>query len=448
MFKKIAIANRGEVALRIHHAAKELGIKTVALYSSVDSNLMHVKLADEAICIGDSPVIDSYLNNEAILTAAKNAKVDAIHPGYGFFAEKSAFAKQVAEQGLVFIGPDPDTIALMRNKVKAVSLMRQLGLSCVPGSNAVLTSDSQANLQIAKDLGYPVVIKAVFGGGGRAVHIVHTESNLLRLIELTQQEAAGTFGNSDVYMEKYLDDVRHIEVQIFGDKHGNVVHFGDRDCSTQRWNKKIIEESLAPGITTAQREQLCNQCVEIAKKINYCGAGTFEFLYKDDNFYFIEMNTRIQVGHTVTEMITDIDLVKDQIKIAAGESLSYKQSDIIFNGHAIQCRIYAEDPRSFVPSHGKINSYYAPGGPGVRVDSHIYDGYVIPSNYDALIVKIIVHGDTREHAINRMLSALEELVIKGVTTNKTIHQAILHDADFIAGKFLTNYLEKKLGPKQ
>lgn len=448
MFKKIAIANRGEVALRIHHAAKELGIKTVALYSSADSNLMHVKLADEAICIGDSPVVDSYLNSAAILTAAKNANVDAIHPGYGFFAEKAAFAKQVADEGLVFIGPHADTISMMRNKVKAVSLMRQFGLSCVPGSNAVLTSDAQANLQIAKELGYPVVIKAVFGGGGRAVHIVHTESNLLRTIELTQQEANTAFGSADVYMEKYLDNVRHIEVQVFGDKNGNVVHFGDRDCSTQRWNKKIIEESLAPGITAEQREKICNQCVEAAKKINYCGAGTFEFLYKDGNFYFIEMNTRIQVGHTVTEMLTNLDLVKEQIKIAAGESLSYNQGDINFNGHSIQCRISAEDPRSFVRSYGKINSYYAPGGPGVRVDSHIYDGYIIPSNYDTLIVKIIVHGDTREHAINRMSSALEELVIKGVTTNKTIHQAILHDANFIEGNFLTNYLEKKLGPKQ
>jgi len=448
MFKKIVIANRGEVALRIQHAASELGIKTVALYSSADSNLMHVKLADEAICIGNAPVIDSYLNSAAILTAAKNTKADAIHPGYGFFAEKATFARQVASEGLIFVGPDPETIAVMRNKVAAINLMQQFGLSCIPGSNAVLTDDAQFNLQLAKDLGYPVVIKAAFGGGGRAVHIVHTESNLLRLIELTQQEAKSTFGSADVYMEKYLHDVRHIEVQIFGDKYGNVVHFGDRDCSTQRWNKKIIEEALAPGITTAQREQICNQCVAMAKKINYRGAGTFEFLYKDGNFHFIEMNTRIQVGHTVTEMITELDLVKDQIKIAAGEPLSYQQSDIVFNGHAIQCRIYAEDPRSFVPSYGKINAYYAPGGPGVRVDSHIYDGYVIPSNYDTLIAKIIVHGDTREHAINRMSSALEELVIKGVTTNKTIHQAILNDADFKAGNFLTNYLEKRLGPKR
>ncbi len=448
MFKKIVIANRGEVALRIHHAANELGIKTVALYSSADSNLMHVKLADEAICIGDSPVASSYLNSEAILTAAKNTKADAIHPGYGFFAEKAEFAKQVAEQGLVFIGPEAETIALMRNKIEALKLMDQFGLLCIPGSKAVLTSDSKVNLRIAADLGYPIVIKAVFGGGGRAVHVVHTEANLLRIIELTQQEAKTTFGRPDVYMEKYLDDVRHIEVQILGDKYGNVVNFGVRDCSTQRWNKKIIEESLAPGITDAQREQICNQCVDAAKKINYCGAGTFEFLYKDGNFYFIEMNTRIQVGHTVTEMLTDLDLVKDQIKIAAGERLSYQQKDIVFNGHAIQCRISAEDPRSFVRSHGKINSYYAPGGPGVRVDSHIYDGYVLPSDYDTLIVKIIVHGDTRAHAINRMSSALEELVIKGVTTNKTIHQAILHDVDFIEGKFLTNYLEKRLGPKK
>lgn len=447
MFKKIIIANRGEVALRIQHAASELGIKTVALYSRADSNLMHVKLADEAICIGDSPVVDSYLNKEAILTAAINTKADAIHPGYGFFAEKSDFARQAAHEGLVFVGPDPDTIALMRNKIRAVNLMRQFGLSCIPGSNAVLTSDPQMNLQIAEELGYPVVIKAVFGGGGRAVHIVHTASNLLRFIDLTQQEASIAFGSPDVYMEKYLNDVRHIEVQVFGDKYGNVVHLGDRDCSTQRWNKKIIEESLAPGITAEQRAQICNQCVDVAKKIYYHGAGTFEFLYKDGNFYFIEMNTRIQVGHTVTEMITDLDIVKDQIKIAAGEPLGYKQSDIIFNGHAIQCRIYAEDPRSFIPSHGTINSYYAPGGPGVRVDSHIYDGYVIPSNYDSLIIKIIVHGDTREHAINRMRSALEELVVKGVSTNKTIHQVILHDVDFIEGKFLANYLEKRLGPK-
>jgi acetyl-CoA carboxylase biotin carboxylase subunit len=447
MFKKIVIANRGEVALRILHAASELGIKTVALYSTADSNLMHVKLADEAVCIGDAPVRESYLNGPAIITAAKNTHADAIHPGYGFFAEKAAFARQVASEGLVFIGPNPNTIASMRNKVEAVNTMRELGLSCVPGSHAVLRNDPQHNLKIAQELGYPVVIKAVFGGGGRAVHIVHTESNLLRLIELTQQEANGTFGSPDVYMEKYLNDVRHIEVQIMGDNYGNVVHFGDRDCSTQRWNKKIIEESLAPDITEEQRQKICNQCVEVAKKINYCGAGTFEFLYKDEIFYFIEMNTRIQVGHTVTEMLTDMDLVKDQIKIAAGETLSYQQKDIIFNGHAIQCRIYAEDPRTFVPSHGKVNSYYAPGGPGVRVDSHIYDGYIIPSNYDALIVKIAVHGDTREHAINRMSSALEELVIKGVSTNKTIHQAILHDADFIAGKFLTNYLEKRLGPK-
>lgn len=448
MFKKIVIANRGEIALRIQHAASELGIKTVALYSSADSSLMHVKLANEAICIGNAPVKESYLNSNAIIAAAKNTKADAIHPGYGFFAEKAAFAKLVKDNDLVFIGPSADIINVMRNKVQAINLMQQYGLSCIPGSNAVLTNDAEGNMQIAAKLGYPVLIKAVFGGGGRAVHIVHKPDNLLKTIEMTQQEAKSEFGSSDVYMEKFIDNVRHIEVQILGDNYGNVVHFGDRDCSTQRWNKKIIEESLAPGITAKQHEEICNQCVEVAKKIKYSGAGTFEFLYRDNKFYFVEMNTRIQVGHTVTEMISDIDLVKEQIKIAAGEQLSYQQADIRFNGHAIQCRIYAEDPRSFTPSHGKINLYYAPGGPGVRVDSHIYDGYVIPENYDKLIVKIIVHGDTREHAINRMLSALEELVIKGVTTNITVHQAILHDIDFIEGKFLTNHLEKRLGPKK
>lgn len=447
MFKKIIIANRGEIALRIHKAAQELGIKTVALYSNADVNLLHVKQTDEAICIGDAPVKSSYLNKQAVITAAEITKADAIHPGYGFFAENADFAKLVTEQGYTFIGPKAELIALMRNKIAARHLMTKYNVQCVPGSLEPLTNDLAANAELADKIGFPVVIKAAKGGGGKAINVAYKPETLARTIDITRQQAAEMFGDDSVYLEKYLEDPRHIEVQVLADNFGNAIHLYARDCSTQRWNKKIIEEAPAYGVPELDLEAISNLCANVCKEVEYSGACTFEFLYLDGQFYFNEINTRVQVGHTVTEFITDMDIVKEQICVAAGEKLSKNQDQIRKHGHSIQCRIYAQDPRTQEASYGTITQFHAPGGPGIRVDAHIYDGYILPQNYDPLIAKIVAHGDTREHAIKRMSGALEELTIKGVKTNKTLHQAILQDPDFIAGKFTSSHLEKKLGPK-
>ncbi|PIZ04539.1 MAG: acetyl-CoA carboxylase biotin carboxylase subunit [Gammaproteobacteria bacterium CG_4_10_14_0_8_um_filter_38_16] len=444
MFKKLLIANRGEIALRIHRACKELGIKTVAIYSTADQNLMHVKLADESVCIGPPSSAQSYLSIPAVISAAEIAHVDAIHPGYGFLAENADFAERVEQSGFAFIGPRHETIQLMGNKVSAINAMRKAGIPCIPGSNGALSEDAEKNLEFAKKIGFPVIIKAAGGGGGRGMRVVRSESELIHAIAMTKTEAGAAFGNSEVYMEKFLENPRHIEIQVLGDGHGNAIHLGERDCSMQRRHQKIIEEAPAPGITPAQRKKIGDQCVTACEKIKYRGAGTFEFLYQDGEFYFIEMNTRVQVEHPVTEMVTDVDIVKAQIRIAAGEKLPYKQEDIHWNGHAIECRINAEDPYTFLPCPGTISVYHAPGGMGVRLDSHIYTGYKVPPYYDSLIAKLIVHATTRENAIARMHNALEETVIEGIKTNIPLHEELMSDAHFQKGGQNIHYLEKKL----
>jgi acetyl-CoA carboxylase biotin carboxylase subunit len=444
MLEKIVIANRGEIALRILRACKELGIKTVALHSTADNNLMHVKLADESVCIGNPPAAQSYLNIPAIISAAEITDASAIHPGYGFLSENADFAERVEQSGFVFIGPTPETIRIMGDKVSAINTMRKANVPCVPGSNGVLGDDPDQNLRIAKEIGYPVIIKASGGGGGRGMRVVHSEASLLNAISLTQTEAGAAFGNANVYMEKFLENPRHIEVQVLGDGFGNAVHLGERDCSMQRRHQKVLEEAPAPGITPELRNEIGMRCVQACQELKYRGAGTFEFLYEDGRFYFIEMNTRIQVEHPVTELITGIDLVKEQIKIAAGEKLTLKQSDIKITGHAIECRINAEDPRTFMPSPGKISLYHAPGGPGVRIDSHIYSSYTVPPNYDSLIGKLITHGDNRATAISRMRNALDEIVIDGINTNIPLHHDLIRDANFQMGGTSIHYLEKKL----
>lgn len=447
MFKKVLIANRGEIALRIHRACKELGIKTVAIYSTADQDLMHVKLADESVCIGPPSSAQSYLSIPAVISAAEIAQVDAIHPGYGFLAENADFAERVEESGFVFIGPRHDTIQLMGNKVSAINAMRAAGIPCIPGSNGALDNDDEKNAVLAKKIGFPVIIKAAGGGGGRGMRVVRTEQELLNSIAMTKTEAGAAFGNSEVYMEKFLENPRHIEIQVIGDGQGNAIHLGERDCSMQRRHQKIIEEAPAPGITAAQRKKIGEQCVKACQEIKYRGAGTFEFLYQDGEFYFIEMNTRIQVEHPVTEMVTDVDIVKAQIRIAAGEKLPYKQEDIHWNGHAIECRINAEDPYTFLPCPGTINVYHSPGGMGVRVDSHIYTGYKVPPYYDSLIGKFIVHATTRQNAIARMHNALEETIIEGIKTNIPLHQDLMTDENFKKGGQNIHYLEKKLKNK-
>lgn len=447
MLEKIVIANRGEIALRILRACKELGIKTVALHSTADSSLMHVKLADESVCIGNPPAVQSYLNIPAIISAAEITDASAIHPGYGFLSENADFAERVEQSGFVFIGPSPETIRIMGDKVSAINTMRKANVPCVPGSNGILGEDPDENLRIAKEIGYPVIIKASGGGGGRGMRVVHAEANLLNAISLTQTEAGAAFGNANVYMEKFLENPRHIEIQVLGDGFGNAVHLGERDCSMQRRHQKVLEEAPAPGITAELRNEIGMRCVQACEELKYRGAGTFEFLYEEGRFYFIEMNTRIQVEHPVTELITGIDLVKEQIKIAAGEKLSLKQSDIKITGHAIECRINAEDPRTFMPSPGKIFLYHAPGGPGVRIDSHIYSSYTVPPNYDSLIGKLITHGDTRATAISRMRNALDEIVIDGIATNIPLHHDLVRDPNFQAGGTSIHYLEKKLADK-
>lgn len=444
MIKKVLIANRGEIALRIHRACKELGIKTVAAYSTADKELMHVKLADEAVCIGPANAAHSYLSIPAVISAAEISHADAIHPGYGFLAENADFAERVEESGFVFIGPSSKTIELMGNKVSAIDAMRKAGIPCIPGSNGALNDDTHRNLKIAREIGYPVLIKAAGGGGGRGMRVVREESTLIDAIATTKAEAAAAFGNDEVYMEKFLETPRHIEVQVLGDGQGHAIHLGERDCSMQRRHQKVIEEAPAPGITPEQRAEIGTLCVKACESINYRGAGTFEFLYEKGRFYFIEMNTRVQVEHPVTEMITGVDIVKAQIRIAGGEKLPYKQSDIHINGHAIECRINAEDPFTFIPSPGTINVYHAPGGMGVRMDSHLYTSYKVPPNYDSLIGKLIVHGTSRETALARMRNALEEIVIEGIKTNIPLHQELTEDEAFNKTAQNIHYLEKKL----
>ncbi|ATN66029.1 acetyl-CoA carboxylase biotin carboxylase subunit [Coxiella burnetii] len=447
MFKKVLIANRGEIALRIHRACKEMGIKTVAAYSIADRDLMHVRLADEAVCIGPSNSTHSYLSVPAVISAAEITDVEAIHPGYGFLAENPNFCEQVEKSGFVFIGPSHEAIHLMGNKVSAIKAMKEAGLPCIPGSDGALGKDGDANLLIAERIGYPVLIKAAGGGGGRGMRVVHREAELLNAIAMTRTEAAAAFGTDEVYMEKFLENPRHIEIQVLGDGQGHAIHLGERDCSMQRRHQKVIEEAPAPGITPKQRATIGERCVQACIAMNYRGAGTFEFLYENGEFYFIEMNTRIQVEHPVTEMITGIDLVKEQIRVAAGLPLSYRQSDVQIKGHAIECRINAEDSKNFMPCPGRVTAYHAPGGFGVRMDSHLYAGYNVPPYYDSLIGKLIVYDENREEAIARMKNSLEELVIEGIKTNTPLHLTMMTDEKFKKGAQNIHYLEKKLGLK-
>jgi acetyl-CoA carboxylase biotin carboxylase subunit len=447
MLEKIVIANRGEIALRILRACRELDIKTVAVHSTADNNLKHVLLADETVCIGPPPSPLSYLNMPAIISAAEVTDSVAIHPGYGFLSENADFAERVEKSGFVFIGPKAETIRLMGDKVSAINVMKKAGVPCVPGSGGPLGQDPDANLRTARDIGYPVIIKASGGGGGRGMRVVHAEAALLNAITVTQQEALAAFGNGQVYMEKFLEKPRHIEFQVIADSYGNVVHLGERDCSMQRRHQKVIEEAPAPGLTKKQRDKMGERVVEACAAVGYRSAGTLEFLYQDGEFYFIEMNTRIQVEHPVTEMITGIDLVKTQLLIAAGEKLPFTQGDIQFRGHAIECRINAEDPRTFMPSPGLVKLWHVPGGPGIRVDSHVYSGYSVPPNYDSMIGKLIAHGETRESAIQRMRNALSEMVVEGIRTNTALHQEILTHSAFRAGGLDIHYLERRLGLK-
>jgi len=447
LLEKVLIANRGEIALRIYRACRELGIKTVAVHSTADTSLKHVLLADETVCIGPPPSQQSYLNMPAIIAAAEVTDSVAIHPGYGFLAENADFAERVEESGFVFIGPRAETIRLMGGKVSAVRAMREAGVPCVPGSDGPLGDNAEQNMRLARSLGYPVIIKAAGGGGGRGMRVVHSEAALLNAISITRNEARSAFGNDQVYMEKFLDHPRHIEFQVLADGQGNAVHLGERDCSMQRRHQKVVEEAPAPGITQEQRERMGALCVEACKRIGYRGAGTFEFLYQDGEFYFIEMNTRVQVEHPVTEMVTGIDIVKAQLAIAAGEPLPFRQEDIDWRGHAIECRINAEDPQTFMPSPGTVTLWHAPGGPGIRVDSHLYSGYAVPPHYDSLIAKIIAHGEHRASAIARMTTALNEIVVDGIRTNIALHEEIFQHAAFKAGGTDIHYLEKRLGLK-
>ncbi|MDD3448265.1 MAG: acetyl-CoA carboxylase biotin carboxylase subunit [Gammaproteobacteria bacterium] len=445
MLTKVLIANRGEIALRILRACRELGIKTVAVHSTVDRDLKHVRLADESVCIGPPPSTESYLNIPALISAAEVTDSVAIHPGYGFLSENADFAEQVERSGFVFIGPRPDTIRLMGDKVSAIRAMKAAGVPCVPGSDGPLGEEPEENLRLARDIGYPVIIKAAGGGGGRGMRVVHSDATLLNAISLTRTEAGAAFGNSTVYMEKYLDHPRHVEFQVLADEHGNAIHLGERDCSMQRRHQKVIEEAPAPGITDEQRHTIGERCAEACRRIGYRGAGTFEFLFQDGEFYFIEMNTRVQVEHPVTEMITGIDIVKEQLRIAAGETLRFRQEGVRWDGHALECRVNAEDPVSFMPSPGTISMFHPPGGPGIRLDSHIYASYMVPPNYDSMIGKLIAHGETREVAIGRMRNALDEIIIEGIKTNIPLHQDLMRDANFVKGGTDIHYLEKKLG---
>ncbi len=447
MFGKVLIANRGEIALRIQRACRELGVKTVVVHSEADRDAKYVKLADESVCIGPPPSNLSYLNVPAIISAAEVTDAEAIHPGYGFLSENADFAERIESSGFVFIGPRPETIRLMGDKVSAKDAMKAAGVPCVPGSEGALPEVPKEILRIAREVGYPVIIKAAGGGGGRGMRVVHTEAALLNAVTLTRSEAQSFFGNPSVYMEKYLENPRHVEIQVLADSFRNAVYLGERDCSMQRRHQKIIEEAPAPGIAPRHIVRIGERCAEACRRINYRGAGTFEFLYENGEFYFIEMNTRIQVEHPVTEMISGVDLVQEQIRVAAGEKLRFKQRDLSFRGHAIECRINAEDPYTFVPFPGKITFYHPPGGPGIRVDSHAYQGYIVPQHYDSMVAKVIAYGDSRDQAIRRMRIALSEMSIEGIKTNIALHQELMQDAGFIKGGTNIHYLEKKLAAK-
>jgi acetyl-CoA carboxylase biotin carboxylase subunit len=445
MLDKVLIANRGEIALRILRACREMGIKTVAVHSTADRDLKHVRLADESVCIGPPSSLQSYLNIPAIICAAEVTNASAIHPGYGFLSENAEFAEQVESSGFKFIGPSAKSIRTMGDKVAAIKSMKQSGVPTVPGSDGPLDDNKERSLKIAREIGYPVIIKASGGGGGRGMRVVNAEGSLLNSIQLTKTEAAAAFGNDTVYMEKFLGKPRHIEIQVLADSHGNAIHLAERDCSMQRRHQKVVEEAPAPGITPEQRAEIGNRCAEACRTMGYEGAGTFEFLYENDEFFFIEMNTRVQVEHPVTEMITGVDIIREQIAIAAGNPLRYKQEDIEVRGHSIECRINAEDSKTFMPSPGTISMYHAPGGPGVRLDTHIYNGYVVPPYYDSMIGKLITYGNTRESAIARMTGALSEIVIDGIKTNIDLQRDIISDGNFNAGGCDIHYLEKKLG---
>jgi acetyl-CoA carboxylase, biotin carboxylase subunit len=447
MLDKVLIANRGEIALRILRACRELGIKTVAVHSSADENLMHVRLADESVCIGPASAMDSYLNIPSIIAAAEVTDSVAIHPGYGFLAESADFAEQVEKSGFIFIGPKAETINLMGDKVSAIAAMKKAGVPCVPGSDGPLGDNDKENIAIAKRIAYPIIIKASGGGGGRGMRVVHEEKELLKAIDMTRAEAKAAFNNDVVYMEKFLENPRHIEIQVLSDSHGNAIHLGERDCSMQRRHQKVVEEAPAPGITQELRNFIGERCVQACQEIGYRGAGTFEFLYEKGEFYFIEMNTRVQVEHPVSELISGVDIIKEQLRIAEGQPLSFKQEDIVFRGHSIECRINAEDPEKFIPSPGTINRYHAPGGPGIRIDSHIYTGYKVPPYYDSMIGKLITFGENRDVAIARMQMALEEIVIDGIKTNIPLQRDIISDPNFQRGGTNIHYLEKKLADK-
>jgi len=444
MLEKVLIANRGEIALRVLRACKELGIKTVAVHSTADKDLMHVRLSDESVCIGPPAAAESYLNVPSIIAAMELTDADAVHPGYGFLSENADFAEQVENSGFVFIGPTAETIRMMGDKVSAIDVMREAGVPTVPGSNGPLDSNNERTLSLAKEIGYPVIIKAAAGGGGRGMRVVHNEAALLKAIHVTQTEAKSFFGDGTVYLEKFLENPRHVEIQVIGDGQGNAICLGDRDCSLQRRHQKVIEEAPAPGIPDDVRTDITNTCIQACKNMKYRGAGTLEFLYEDERFYFIEMNTRVQVEHPVTEMVTGIDIVKEQLCVASGEPLSVSQEDISITGHSFECRINAEDPATFLPSPGKVKLFHAPGGPGVRVDSHLYSGYTVPPFYDSLVAKLISHASTREQALVRMQIALDELLIDGIRSNIPLHRDLVRDREFQRGGVNIHYLESKL----
>ena len=448
MFEKILIANRGEIALRIQRACRELGIRTVMVHSEADTEAKYVKLADESVCIGPAPASASYLNIPAIISAAEVTDAAAIHPGYGFLAENADFAEKVERSGFVFIGPRPENIRLMGDKVSAKQAMEKAGVPTVPGSDGALPEDPKEIVRIARKIGYPVIIKSSGGGGGRGMRVVHTEAALLNAVNMTRGEAQAAFANPVVYLEKYLEQPRHIEFQVLADAHKNAVHLGERDCSLQRRHQKVIEESPAPELPAKLREKIGERCVDACRKIGYRGAGTFEFLYEEGEFYFIEMNTRIQVEHPVTEMVTGIDLVQEQIRVAAGQKLRFRQKDIQFRGHALECRINAEDPYRFTPSPGRITAWQPPGGPGIRVDSHAYSGYSVPPFYDSMVGKLIAYGANREQALARMRIALSEMVVEGILTNIPLHRDMLNDTRFLRGAVSIHYLEQKLAQEQ
>lgn len=444
MFEKILIANRGEIALRIQRACREMGIKTVVVHSEADREAKYVRLADESVCIGPASSAASYLNMPAIISAAEVTDAEAIHPGYGFLAENADFAERVEQSGFIFIGPRPESIRTMGDKVSAKQAMIKAGVPCVPGSDGALSDDTKEMIHVARKIGYPVIIKAAGGGGGRGMRVVHTEAALLNSVAMTKAEAGSAFGNPEVYMEKFLENPRHIEIQVLADQFRNAVWLGERDCSMQRRHQKVIEEAPAPDIPRRQIERIGDRCVEACRKLGFRGAGTFEFLYEKGEFYFIEMNTRVQVEHPITEMITGVDIIQEQIRIAAGEKLRYRQRDINLTGHAIECRINAEDPYTFVPSPGKVTAWHVPGGPGIRVDSHVYAGYTIPPNYDSMIGKIIAYGATRDQAIRRMQVGLSEMVVEGIKTNIDLHRNLMADPCFNQGGTNIHYLEQKL----